>query len=247
MTSPVIVLAGGIGSRLGPATRNTPKPMMDIGGIPFIDYKLRQLKKAGFSKVVLSVGFLAEQIQSYCASGERWGLDLTYAIDPFPRCGTGRAVAHAIETSIENHKTCFVTYGDSLTDVDPGRMSLESTIGESLDYIAQITAIRGDLVTNERPNCSILPDGRGYYGAWDGVHPPARSHTHVEYGFTLLLSSEFGDGFETNLAFQFSDWLYACSRSGKLGVLEIQTPFHEIGTAEALSKTREWIANDSVF
>lgn len=247
MKIPIIVLAGGLGSRLGVATRNTPKPLMDIGGTPFIDHKLQQLKSSGFSKVVLAVGFLAEQIQEYCASGERWGLDLTYSHDPFPSCGTGQAVAHAIQTSIDNHDTCFITYGDSLTFVEPSGMSLEATITMGLNNAAQITAISAALAPNETPNCAIFPDGRGYYWSRDREGLPATSLTHVEYGMTLMKVSEFGDGLDGSEVFQFSDWLYACSERNKLGVMETKIPFQEIGTPEALGITRKWIINDSIL
>jgi NDP-sugar pyrophosphorylase family protein len=220
---------------------------MSIGGIPFIDYKLQQLKRSGFSKVVLAVGFLAEQIEDYCASGERWGLDLTYSHDPFPRCGTGQAVAHAIQTSIDHHDTWFVTYGDSLTFVEPSSMSLGATINMRRKNAAQITAINADLVPSQTPNCAILPDGRGYYWSRERAEQPFTSLTHVEYGMTLIKASEFCDGFDGTEAFQFSDWLYACSERQKLGVLEIKIPFQEIGTPEALASIRKGIINDSIL
>ena len=69
----VIVLAGGRGTRLAPYTTVLPKPLLPIGEMPVLEILLRRLAAAGFQRVHLAVGYLAELIEAYFRDGERFG------------------------------------------------------------------------------------------------------------------------------------------------------------------------------
>src|SRR3984957_17292772 len=95
----VVILAGGFGLRLRGMIGDVPKPMAPIAGRPFLELLLRQLKRHGFSRVVLSVGYKQEVIREHF--GEKaFGLQLGYSIETNP-LGTGgalREAAHRIRT-----------------------------------------------------------------------------------------------------------------------------------------------------
>jgi NDP-mannose synthase len=74
----VVVLAGGTGTRLRPYTTVLPKPLMPVGDMPVLEILLRRLAAAGFSRVNLAVGYLAELIEAYFGDGKRFGLELVY-------------------------------------------------------------------------------------------------------------------------------------------------------------------------
>jgi NDP-mannose synthase len=80
----VIVLAGGRGTRLAPYTTVLPKPLMPIGEMPVLEILLRRLAAAGFRKVHLAVGYLAELIEAYFRDGERLGVQLHYLREEEP-------------------------------------------------------------------------------------------------------------------------------------------------------------------
>jgi D-glycero-alpha-D-manno-heptose 1-phosphate guanylyltransferase len=114
-----IVLAGGRGSRLGKLTTSIPKPMIAIGGKPFLAILLRQLRDAGLERVVLSVGYLAEKIESYFGSSFE-SLEIDYVketkplgtggalLDGLPVCRSGRVLVTNADTYIDLNFASFL-------------------------------------------------------------------------------------------------------------------------------------------
>src|SRR5262245_42642137 len=107
---PVVILAGGLATRLRPLTENIPKSLIEINHEPFIAHQLRLLAKNNISKVVLCVGFLGEQIEAYVKKGAHFGLEVSYVQDGHLLLGTGGAIKKALPTLGE---AFFVLYGDS--------------------------------------------------------------------------------------------------------------------------------------
>jgi NDP-sugar pyrophosphorylase family protein len=113
-TPDAIVLCGGPGLRLRSITGNAPKSMASIGGRPFLELLLRQLKRNGFRRVILAVGYQQEVIRA--ALGERaFGLNVAYSPELSP-LGTGGAVRKAAD--IVESDGALIMNGDSYTDVD---------------------------------------------------------------------------------------------------------------------------------
>lgn len=108
-----IILAGGKGKRLAPYTTILPKPLMPIADMPILEIVLLQLKKHGFTDIVLAVGHLAGLIQAYCGDGSRWGLNITYSMEDEP-LGTAGPLS-LIDGLEENF---LVMNGDLLTNID---------------------------------------------------------------------------------------------------------------------------------
>ena len=74
-----IILAGGKGTRLAPYTISFPKPLVPVGDMPILEIVIRQLKAAGFSRVTMAVGHLAELLMAYFGDGSRWGVSIDYS------------------------------------------------------------------------------------------------------------------------------------------------------------------------
>lgn len=108
-----VILAGGKGKRLAPYTTILPKPLMPIADMPILEIVLLQLKKHGFTNIVLAVGHLAGLIQAYCGDGSRWGLNITYSMEDEP-LGTAGPLS-LIDDLEENF---LVMNGDLLTNID---------------------------------------------------------------------------------------------------------------------------------
>jgi D-glycero-D-manno-heptose 1,7-bisphosphate phosphatase len=77
-----VILAGGQGTRLRPLTFDTPKPLIKINGIPFLEYLLTLLKENGIKEVVILVGYLGEMVENYFGDGRKFGLKLKYSYAP---------------------------------------------------------------------------------------------------------------------------------------------------------------------
>jgi len=80
----VVIMAGGMGIRLLPLTATTPKPMLPVGGKPMLEHILKGVRDEGFTTVLISVNYLAEQIMDYFGSGAKIGLDISYLKEDFP-------------------------------------------------------------------------------------------------------------------------------------------------------------------
>ena len=65
MINQAVILAGGKGKRLFPLTKNLPKPMAPVNGIPFLSYLIQNLKKVGFKKILILIGYKSDVIQKY--------------------------------------------------------------------------------------------------------------------------------------------------------------------------------------
>lgn len=109
-----VVLAGGKGARLAPYTKILPKPLMPIGDMPILEILLRQMKKAGVTEVILTVGHLAELLHAFFQEGERFGLKITYSLEdkPLGTAGPLSLVADRLDD------TFLVTNGDVLTTLN---------------------------------------------------------------------------------------------------------------------------------
>lgn len=86
-----VILAGGMGTRLGPLSQGRPKVMIEVGGRPFLEWQIRQLAAQGFCDVLLLVGYQAAQIRKHFGDGRAWGLGIRYSDEPKPS-GTGSAI-----------------------------------------------------------------------------------------------------------------------------------------------------------
>ena len=78
LPSQALILCGGMGTRLRPLTDTTPKPMVEVGGRPFLEYLLEQLCEQGIARFVLATGYLGEQVSHNFGAGSRWGWEIRY-------------------------------------------------------------------------------------------------------------------------------------------------------------------------
>lgn len=117
----VLILAGGLGTRLGKLTQGQPKPMMPIGEKPFLEYLIKTLSSAGFTDVVLLVGYRADRIMDYFRDGQAWGMNIRYSVESTPM-GTGGALKLAATVIKKNTKWLIVLNGDSFLECDYQRL-----------------------------------------------------------------------------------------------------------------------------
>ena len=77
-----VILCGGIGKRLMPLTKNTPKPMVKVNNKPFLEYIISDLKKFGFKKILLLVGYKSIKIKEYFGDGRNFNILIEYHEGP---------------------------------------------------------------------------------------------------------------------------------------------------------------------
>ena len=108
-----ILLVGGFGTRLMPLTKNTPKPMLTVAGIPVTEHQLNMAKAAGITKIVLATSYLSELFTPYFGDGSKWGMQIQYAVEETP-LGTGGAIRNAAKL-INSSESIVILNGDVLS------------------------------------------------------------------------------------------------------------------------------------
>lgn len=162
--TPVVILAGGKGTRLLPYTTALPKPLMPVGDYPILEILLRQLATQGFRNITLAVGHLAGLIQAYFKDGKDWGIEITYAQETTP-LGTAGPIARLPKSE----RSTLVLNGDLLTTLDFGRIvrfhyekGATATIGttrrrETVQFGVIETEQNGRIIEyREKPNLDYL-------------------------------------------------------------------------------------------
>lgn len=87
----VVIMAGGLGTRLRPFTENVPKPMMPVGGRPLLEHLIENLVSHGFSRFAVSLHYLGDAIRAHFGDGSRWGVSIRY-VEEKERRGTAGAL-----------------------------------------------------------------------------------------------------------------------------------------------------------
>ena len=94
MKTSAILLVGGMGTRLMPLTSKTPKPMLQVAGVPFTEHQIRKAAQAGISEIVLATSYKAELFEPYFGNGEKFGIKIKYAVEKIA-LGTGGGIRNA--------------------------------------------------------------------------------------------------------------------------------------------------------
>jgi mannose-1-phosphate guanylyltransferase len=105
-----VILAGGLGTRLLPLTKKTPKPMLLLGKKPILEHLIDWNKKNGVKSIVLCVSHLRKTIEDYFEDGKRFGVNIEYAISNKPLATAGQL--KTAEEFIDDTFVCM--YGDSI-------------------------------------------------------------------------------------------------------------------------------------
>jgi N-acetyl-alpha-D-muramate 1-phosphate uridylyltransferase len=226
---PVVILTGGLATRMKPLTEKVPKAMLDIDGRPFIYHQLNLLKKKGINRVILCVGFLGEKIENYVGDGAKFQLDVKYSYDGEKLLGTGGAIKKALKYLDDSF---FVLYGDSYLDVD--YEEIETTF---------FKAPAKGLMTVYKNE-----------GKWDTSNVVYRNNeilmyskkkqteemNYIDYGLGVLSKSVFHD-FKNENAFDLACVYEKLAEEKQLMGYEVFERFYEIGSKEGLKELKQKI------
>lgn len=112
--NPIVLMLGGLGTRLRPLTETIPKPMLRVGGKPILETIVTHIAEQGFVNFYFCINYLGEQIRSYFGDGSQWGIHIEY-VEEDERMGTAGALSLLPE---KPSMPFIVMNGDLLTKVD---------------------------------------------------------------------------------------------------------------------------------
>ena len=107
-----VIIAGGLGTRLQPYTTFLPKPMLPLGEKPILEHLIEWSKKNGIKSIVICVSYLRKSIEDYFEDGQKFGVNIEYAISTKPLATAGQL--KTAEKFVDDTFVCM--YGDSIYD-----------------------------------------------------------------------------------------------------------------------------------
>ena len=231
MMPPVVILAGGIATRLRPMTETIPKSLLQVAGEPFIAHQLRLLRTNGIKKVVICSGYLGGQIEKFVATGARFDLSVTFSADGEKLLGTGGAVKKALALLDEEF---FVMYGDSYLTVD-----FKSVYDYFLTTpsLALMTVLKNHNAWDKsnivfKDNQIITYDKKNKVDGMD----------YIDYGLGILKKSAF-DAMASKEVFDLSQLYQDIIAKKQMSGYVVSERFYEIGSLNGLAETQEYILN----
>jgi len=219
----VCILAGGLGTRLGERVVDTPKPLIEVAGEPFLHHQLRLLAAHGAHEVVLCVGYLGELIERRIGA-ERFGVQIIYSHDGPGLDGTLGAIRRARELLGERF---LVLYGDTYLRIDYARAT-------EAWRVSGLPALMSVLRNDGRWDKSNVIYADGYVVSYD-KHAPLPQMSWIDYGLGGLEQSAL-DLVPPGTR-DLSDLYSKLAREGLLCGFEASERFYEIGTPQGLADT----------
>jgi NDP-sugar pyrophosphorylase family protein len=123
----LVILAGGMGTRLKARLGDLPKPMIPIGGKPLLEHQVELAKRHGFEEVLIFACYRADLIERHFGNGQKWGLHLRTIVEKEP-LGTAGAVLAGFDLLADEFA---VIYGDTMLNVDLERMRRERALRQA--------------------------------------------------------------------------------------------------------------------
>jgi dTDP-glucose pyrophosphorylase len=114
----MVIMAGGMGTRLRPHTENRPKPLLSVAGKPMLEHIIERAKREGFNRFVLAIHYLGHLIEAYFGNGERMDVQIDYLREDTP---LGTAGALGLLNPLPD-ASFVVTNGDVITDIRYGEL-----------------------------------------------------------------------------------------------------------------------------
>jgi NDP-sugar pyrophosphorylase family protein len=220
------ILAGGRGTRLGQATDDLPKPLVEVAGRPFLVHQLELLARRGVRRIVLSVGYRGDQIEAFIGDGSSFGVTVAYAYDPVEGVGTAGALRAAADLL---GRDFLVLYGDTYLEIDYLAVAArQRTLG--VPALLSVWHNRNEL---ERSNACF--DGR-LVTAYDKRQPPLAAEW-IDYGLLAMTPGALTASVSDDLA----DVVSVLAARGLLGGYEAEQRFWDIGTPSALNAAASFL------
>ena len=226
---PVAILAGGLGTRLGPITNSLPKSMIEICGQPFLHWQIKHLVKAGISNVICCVAYKSEMIKSFLGDGSQYGIEVKYSEDGPRQLGTGGAIVNALPLLGSDF---MVLYGDSFLPINYSHVASKFLEGKK-------PALMTVYENLGRYDSSNVEFGEGVLRCYQKNGKGSR-FTHIDYGLSCFRKSVFSN-YSSNLPLDLSDVCNELSSKNLLDGYEVFQRFYEVGSHQGINDFVEYV------
>lgn len=229
---PVVILAGGLATRLRPITEEIPKALVEVGGSPFIDHQLRLLYSHGIRRVIISAWYRGDMIREHVGDGSRFGMDVDYVFDGISPLGTGGAIRKALPFLFSSF---FVLYGDSYLPCDYASIQAHFEAGG----LPALMTIHHNLGKWDTSNVEM---DEGRIVQYDKKNKNPRMD-HIDYGLGVFVPAVF-TGLQEGQAADLAEIYQKLVAEKKLLAYDVTERFYEIGSFEGLQELDDLLTRD---
>lgn len=223
----VVILAGGLATRMLPRTREVPKLLLPVADRPFAAWLLERLAAAGYAEALLCIGHLGEAIRSALGDGSAFGITLRYADEGNARLGTAGALRRALP---DLAPTFLVTYGDSYLPFDY-RAPLEDLLAHP-EALGTMAVYRNE-DRYERSNTAVSGELVARYDKSAPLDTGALRLDHIDYG-AMALRREVIAALPPEIPLGLDPIQKDLAERGRLRAHRAKERFYEIGSEAGL-------------
>ena len=226
---PVVILSGGLATRLRPLTETIPKALVEVQGEPFVSLQLRLLKRRGIERVVICAGYLGEMIQDYVGTGDSFGVEVEFVFDGDRLLGTAGAIRKALPRLGDSF---FVLYGDSYLTCDYA--AVQTSFRKSAKQALMTVFFNNGLWDTSNVE---FRDGKILDYDKKKLTPRMR---YIDYGLGVFMASAFEpipDGEPYDLYELYRQLL----SKGELAAFEVVERFYEVGSLGGIEQLTRYL------
>jgi NDP-sugar pyrophosphorylase family protein len=237
VTLQCVVLAGGLGTRMRPATEAIPKALISVLGRPFADWQLEHLAAQGVKRVTYSIGYRGDMLRAHVGDGSRFGLSVSWVDEGERLLGTGGALRRALDEGALD-EVFFVLNGDSYLPI--AMAEVEQAWRESAQP-ALMTVLRNEGRWDS--SNAIYQDGQVVL--YDKSRPADRQpEMHwIDYGLSVLTRDVIAGRIKSGSIADLADVMRDLSREGLLAGLEVRQRFYEAGSPAGVRDLENYLSN----
>jgi N-acetyl-alpha-D-muramate 1-phosphate uridylyltransferase len=225
----VLILAGGLGTRVRDLNPNLSKAMLPICGKPFIAHQLRLLARESVDEVILCVGYQSQSLIDFVGSGKAFGINVRYSFDGEQLLGTGGAVRQAQEL-YKLETPLAVIYGDSYLDTSFAPIYASFLQCSKLGLLTVYENDNRWIESNILYKSGLIVD---YSKNKAGV-----GMKHVDYGLSIFQPQAFCE-FSINKKFDLSEVFLTLLKEHQLASYEVKDRFYEAGSSDGIKELTE--------
>ena len=229
---PIVILAGGLATRLRPITEKIPKSLIEINGLPFVYHQLELLEKKGFKNIHFCLGFLGEQVENSVKESEYFKrINISFSYDGNTLLGTGGTIRKIINQLPEFF---FVTYGDSYLDID----------FYDIQEIFELKKQRFTSLMTVYENSNLFDKSNVVFenGSIELYSKSKKDSkmAYIDYGVGIL-SNKSMDFYDKNIIFDLGELYENLSLKKELYGYEVFQRFYEIGSLQGIEDLSNYL------
>lgn len=231
----IVVLAGGLATRMRPETEQIPKSLLHVNGRPFVDWQLDRFAASGARSIVMCVGYLGDQIETHVRRALDRGLTVGYSYDGEQLVGTGGALRRAFARL---EPEFVVTYGDSYLPFDYAAPLADLRQHPEADATMSVFRNRG----------AFGPSNVAVDGEWVARYeksPGAAELDCIDYGAIAVRRSLLA-GIEDGAVWGLEALWSKLAKQRKLRAFMAPERFYEVGSPEGRRDLEQHLAREVV-